>query len=87
MSNGGTTIETTGTVLLIPRDTQTGKTTGLLLLLERKDTPGHYTIVCFGPKRHFRRSGLCRCVEAVLALMTEEARANTTLDPWGGKPR
>lgn len=85
--SGGTTIETTGTVLLIPRDTQSGKTTGLLLLLERKDTPGRYALTCFGPWKHYRKDGSCRCVAATLALMTDEARANTTLDPWGGKPR
>lgn len=86
MGGDGMTIETTGTVLLIPRDAA-GKATGLLALLEPKDAPGTYRLTCFGPKRHYRKDGSCRCVAATLALMTAEARAATTVDPFGGQAR
>lgn len=72
----------TGTCLVITKEE--GRV-GAVCLLERKGAPGTYEIACMGPKRHFRRDGSCRCVRAVLAQMTDEARAATTIDPFGGK--
>lgn len=82
---GEVTIASTGTVLLIPRDARSGNRTGLVAVLERTGEPGAYSIVCFGPERHYRQDGSCRCVAAVLAQMVPEVRERTTLDPFGGK--
>jgi hypothetical protein len=77
-------VEPLPNAFIITKDRASGRT-GLLLLAERKDAPGSYELVCFGPAKHYRKDGTCRCIEAVLAEMGAEARANTTVDPFGGK--
>lgn len=55
----------------------------LLLLMAKGD--GTAELLCFGPKRHYRKAGGCRCVEELLASLTDEFRATVTVTPWGGK--
>lgn len=48
---------------------------------------GATELVCFGPKRHFRKDGTCRCVAAVLASLTDAQRAAVVVVPFGGAER
>jgi hypothetical protein len=50
---------------------------------ERKKRPTR-TLICFGPKRHYRKDGSCKHTDAVMdALKSEWHRTRTHIVPFG----
>ena len=45
-----------------------------------------WELICFGPKRHYRKDGACAHVEAALGSMRPWHRSRTRLVPWGNEP-
>ena len=58
--------------------------TGTAHLVAAWDRPDGITeLICFGPKRHYRKAGDCACVAQVLASLAAEARAKVVVVPFG----
>lgn len=55
-----------------------------ILILLRKPGKRSYSLVCCGPKKHYRVDGSCKHTVAVLASVKPPARVD--VDGWGGKP-
>lgn len=58
----------------------------ILLLSEGKGPKVRHKAVCFGRRRHYRKDGMCKHLEALLAGMRPWHRARTAVTLWGNEP-
>jgi hypothetical protein len=58
----------------------------LVLCLPILGGRGAHSVVCFGPKKHYRKDGMCRDVDEILARMKPWYRSRARVDRWGGEP-
>lgn len=58
----------------------------LILCLPIKGGRGAHRVVCFGPRKHYRKDGTCIDTDELLARMKPWYRSRAKIDPWGGKP-
>jgi len=61
-----------------------GKHELILMLSEGKGPKVRHSLVCFGRRRHYRKDGMCKHTEALLATMRPWHRARTRVTLWGG---
>lgn len=58
-----------------------------LQLCIRPKRSKYYQIVCFGPKRHYRKDGHCGHTDWLVALVKPEMADRVKVQPWGGGTR
>jgi hypothetical protein len=58
----------------------------IILCLPIKGGRGAHHVVCFGPRKHYRKDGTCKETDEVLAKMKPWYRSRAKVEPWGGKP-
>jgi len=56
----------------------------IVMLSEGKGSKVCHGLVCFGRKRHYRKDGMCKHLEALLAQTRPWHRARTRVTLWGG---
>lgn len=54
-----------------------------LFLSQGKGSRVRHSLVCFGPKRHYRKDGMCRHLELFLQWMRPWHRSRTTVALFG----
>jgi len=58
----------------------------IVFLSEGKGPKVRHNLACFGGKRHYRKDGTCKHLEALLAQMRPWHRARTSVTLWGNEP-
>jgi len=58
----------------------------IVMLSDGKGSKVRHSLVCFGRKRHYRKDGMCKHVEALLAGTRPWHRARTAVTLWGNEP-
>jgi hypothetical protein len=58
----------------------------IIVLSDGKGPKVHHKVACFGRKRHYRKDGMCKHLEGLLAQMRPWHRARTTVTLWGDNP-
>jgi hypothetical protein len=55
----------------------------ILLLSAGRGPKVRHSLVCFGRERHYRKDGMCKHVDELLAGMRPWHRQRTTISRWG----